>query len=249
MPLQHFNVQKGVDKVKKALWMYMMLGVGLLVLAPSAKATSLSPPTSATSPDALPVGCFVPVIGATGCPTILVADATGTFTGSTSASGLYIAGTWNEVVLADSTNVWCPYCLDFEFQLINNSGNDAVNTISWSDFTGYDVDAGYNSLFAYIGFPNSTAPSSVVDPTTVDENSSGTVDFYFPNPGQIAPGSGSAILVIETNAMDYQPGTIGLINSSVASIDAFAPAPEPVTFSLLGLGLLGLLGLRKKAAA
>jgi len=230
-------VQKGVDKVKKSVWIYMALVVGLLFAASSAKATVLTPGMSGAIPDGLAVGCF----GGLGCPTTLVAD-----TGPVPYAFGGTNGTIEEIVLLDSTpNAVCPSggCYDFEIEVLNNAGADNVGRVTTTNYTGFATDVGYDSLFSLIGlWPTS---GGYVMPATVDRVSADVIGFNF----SIPVGSSSDILEIETNATSYTTGLISVIDGGAANVNGFAPGvPEPATLSVLGIGLLSLLGLRKKNA-
>lgn len=54
----------------------------------------------------------------------------------------------------------------------------------------------------------------------------------------LAPGSNSALLVVQTNAAFYQPTIASLIDGSVASVASLVPTavntPEPSSVVLLG---------------
>jgi len=230
-------VQKGVDKVKKSVWIYMALVVGLVFAASSAKADNFGFGTGPAGPaDALAVGCF----GSVGCPTTLVAN-----TGVMPFSSPSISGNIEEIVLSDTGNVFCSGCLDFEIQVDVNNGPDSIGRVTTGSFTGFEVDAGYDSIFSTI-FGNNTG--TAIAPNTVDRNTLDTIGFNF-NGGGITVGNSSDILEIETNATSYTTGAIGLIDTIPTYVYGYAPAvPEPATLSVLGIGLLGLLGLRKKNA-
>lgn len=237
-------MQKGVDKVKKSVWIYMALVVGLLFAASSARAYDFGFGTGpAVAPDALPVGCFVPGVPApgSGCPTTLVAD-----TGPTPYAFGAISGTIEEIVLLDTTpNLVCPSggCYDFEIEVLNNAGPDTVGRVTTTNYTGFAVDAGIDSIYGSIGlWPTS---GGMVAPATVDRVTADTIGFNF----SIPVGSSSDILEIETNATSYTTGLISVIDGGAANVTGFAPGvPEPATLSVLGIGLLSLLGLRKKNA-
>jgi hypothetical protein len=59
-------------------------------------------------------------------------------------------------------------------------------------------------------------------------------------------------LEIETNAKSFTTGSIQMIDSSVASVQGFAPSsvPEPgsISLALLGGALLGIVGRRRRTA-
>lgn len=214
--------------------MYMVLAVGLFVAMPSAKATVLAPGASGL-PDIINVPAF-------GSGSTLVAYRTGTFSDGT------ISGTYEEAVVSDTTNPYGSGDFDFEIAINPNTGTDAVGRVTETGYAGFSTDVGYDSLFCGIEFCGS---STLVAPTAVDRSlSGGTIGFTFAS-GALAPGDSSYILEIATNATSYtSSGTAHFIDGGDAAIADFAPSvPEPTTLSLMGMGLLSLLGLRKKSNA
>jgi PEP-CTERM motif len=95
-----------------------------------------------------------------------------------------------------------------------------------------------------------------VAPQLVDRVTAGTVGFSFNAPFTIpvSPGTTSTVLIIQTNATNFEPGAANIIDGSVASVGAFAPSgtttrptPEPSSLMLFGTGLLTVAGaLRRK---
>jgi len=229
-------VQKGVDKVRKFVWMYLALAVGLLIAAPSAKAILLGPGGSG-APDVLSVPTF-PSAGAT-----LVAYTTGTF-----SSGL-ISGSYEAAVIKDTSGV-NPFGIgdfDFEIAINPNTGPDAIGRVTTTNFAGWLTDVGYDNLFCGILYCGS---ATLVAPTSVDRGVLGdTIGFNFGSfvAPTLASGDSSYILEVATNATSYTKGTINILDGGAATVTGFAPAaPEPATLSILGIGLLSLFGLRKK---
>jgi hypothetical protein len=141
--------------------------------------------------------------------------------------------------------------LDFYYQLdLSADSATPVSTLSASDFIGFTTDDAFLTNGSSLG-------TVFVDgsflPTTVGNNSDGSVtDFYFGNPNpsnDITPGSDSVVMVISTNATQFTNGNAAVIDGGTATVAAFQPGtgvPEPATYGLMGLGLIGLVGLRRR---
>jgi hypothetical protein len=156
--------------------------------------------------------------------------SSGTFTANATA--------W---VYSDTGNIFCAGCLDFVYMVTRTGGNDAIERITAGDFAGYSVDAGVVTGSA--GFA----------PISVDRNGSGgVVGFNYQGAANLTDSQFTQLLVIQTNALSFVPGLLSIQDQQAANGIGFAPAPEPISMSLLGAGL-GLVGLarfrRKKVTA
>ena len=170
------------------------------------------------------------------------------FTATNSLGQTTITGEYQAMVYADPGNNFCAGCLDFfVFVESNTTSLDDIERITLAAFGQYQTDVGY-----------STGPGSIpggVAPATVDRSSNGNViGFNFSNLPGVPPGGESAMLEIQTNATKFMSGTLQIIDSSVASVAAFAPCPTPeagsISLTLLGGLLLGVafIGRRRRAA-
>jgi len=171
------------------------------------------------------------------------------FTATNSLGQKTITGKYEAMVYSDPGNTFCAGCLDF-FVIVesNSTSTDDIERITLADFGAFLTNVGYS-----IG--TGSLPSGV-DPSTVDRSNNGNViGFNFNEPSGVPPGGETQVLEIETNAKSFMTGTLQIIDSSVASVNAFEPCgvvPEASSISLTLLGglLLGLgfIGRRRRSA-
>ena len=175
-----------------------------------------------------------------------LANISGTFTGTNSLGQTTISGKYDEAVYADPSNTFCAGCLDFFlFVESNSSSTDSIARITLASFGSFLTDVGYTT-------GKGGNPGGVI-PSTVDRSGNGSVvGFNFSTLTGVGPGGQTQELEIETNAKSFTTGSIQMIDSSVASVQGFAPSsvPEPgsISLALLGGALLGIVGRRRRTA-
>jgi len=196
-----------------------------------AHATILSPTgSSPVAPSAFGTAVTGPFLANTGLQD---------FTATNSLGQTTITGEYEAMVYSDPSNTFCAGCLDF-FVLVesNSTSTDDIERITLASFGSFLTNVGYSA--------GKGSPSGGVDPGSVDRSASGSViGFNFTSLPGVAPGQETAMLEIQTNATQFMKGTLQIIDSSVASVNAFEPCattPEAssVSMTLLGGALLGL---------
>jgi hypothetical protein len=162
-----------------------------------------------------------------------------TVSGSDPADNL--AATYTESVYADASNTFCAGCLDFVIQ-VSDTNTDVVDVVSAGSFAGFMTNVGYSSPGV-----------SYISPASISRTggTGAVVNFSFAG-NDITDGKTSAYLIIQTNALTYGAGTVGILDQGSFQGAGFAPTPEPNMAALLSVFAIGILGIayrRKKNAA
>jgi hypothetical protein len=157
-----------------------------------------------------------------------------------------IQGTLISTVIAnDLSNPFGGLTFTYEV-LVSPNSLAAVTGFTVGNYGGFLTDASYGDAFA--GGGGNIAIIAGVPPNTVDRSlPPGNVIGYDFFPG-ILPGQGSALLVVQTDAQQWLPSLASVIDATAATVPSLAPTPvpEPVTFALVGMGILGLTLIRKR---
>jgi len=151
--------------------------------------------------------------------------------------------------------------LDFYYQFTNNASSvDSVSRITMTNFGAFTSNVGFTSQ-DIDGASGNTGPAGTANfsqtgtmqaPSLANRPSQGTLGFNFGNgivtSDMINAGETSRILVIRTNATNYNNGSTSTINGAVSTYQTFAPTaiPEPGTYALMGAGLIALGLVRRK---
>jgi hypothetical protein len=186
----------------------------------------------------------------TAVPSTLLASMSVPFTTSTSFdSGTLISAVYRE----DGSGT-----LDFYYQVVLNSTSTACGTANQpacdpiARETNVDFNNGgtWTTWAATRGDAVGPFSAGTVFPMTADRNAAGNVfafSFAPPDGAKIQPGQTSAILIVSTDAKSYTSGFSSVIDGGVTTVGSFEPAavPEPISFALVGGGLLLLGGIRR----
>jgi hypothetical protein len=147
------------------------------------------------------------------------------------------SGTVVESVGNYSQNPFGAKDMSFEYQFNVSSG--VVEHISGASFSGFQTDVaqvmgtGPLGLAGNVGIDHAsrTAPPGRV------------VEWNYSANG-VGPGGISYILMVNTDALDFGTGTLGLLDGGGAQFLGYAPAsptPEPASFILFGGTLIGVV--------
>jgi len=129
--------------------------------------------------------------------------------------------------------------LTFVYSVTNN-GPDSLERVTTNDYAGFQVDACY-------------VTSAVAPPTYISRDLVGDVPgFGWFSPSGVLPGTTSPVLILRTNALQYGPDSVGIIDGAAITVEGLlgplpggGSTPEPASLGLLGIGALALLRRRR----
>jgi len=217
--------------------------LALMALAPAAYASVIAPggcvglgtvscPGSVTNFSTAGI-FFQSVLGDTGVETL----AAGTLTGS-----------FREIRLTDGITGG----LDFLYQ-VRRTGlapGDPIGTLSTGAYTGWITDVGYCPACSAGGeLLTPLNDHAHIAPDFISRGASGADIVFHLGASGIGDSDESFVLVIKTNATRSFAGTSLVGDGTRASARSFAPTqvPEPTTLALLGMGLAGVVMLRRRS--
>jgi hypothetical protein len=203
----------------------------LLLAVPAVHGTPLAPGSQVvlSAEAALPAGSYA------------FSPTTAAISGVNALGEIRFTGTLTFAVYRESATGF----LDFLYQYHNNtSARDPVQQLSMTDFASVSTDVTHLTTTP-TGFTSGTVIPQIA---TRSFGFGSVVSFDFPTPNSIAPGQTTEVLVIHTNATQFDLGTTNLIDGGVASVITRSPrsAAEPATLTLFGGGLLGLMGFVRR---
>ncbi len=134
----------------------------------------------------------------------------------------------------DDPSVWGDEVLAFGFDIVN-SDSSIVSLDSWAVGFPFDDDSAFHSDTDVAG---STFPG-----LTDDDILLSTLSFSALSPGNVTLGISSDILDPNEGLVYFFGGNVDIDSSIDVNV---APVPEPATVLLVGAGLIGLAGSKKK---
>jgi hypothetical protein len=226
-------------KVTKRLALAIVPVLALLMSARGAEAVPLIPGAPAVPPDAIVF---------TGAEVVL-ASVVRTWAANSNHTGEVRAAVLNEGAANPLGG------LTFVYQLANSAASrDAIGRTT-------DFNFGLFLTHAHIAFNGSALGGAFTDGTqnvqSVDRSGDGNVVGWnftgagVPDAERLDPGETSLVMIIRTNAPDWDPGFTSVINGGTDDVDTFQPAPaapipEPAALLLFGTALAGLASLRRR---
>jgi hypothetical protein len=174
----------------------------------------------------------VPVFGDSAPTGTVLQDVVTSF-----SSGAW-AGTLRTVVIRDNS-VANFGNIDFLYQITRTDPDPFMQhdiaRLSVANYANYLTNVDYTT-----GMIDGIA-SGLETIESVDRKVPGTIGFNFSGSGLMA-GQSTVWMFVKSNSTDIGMGNAHVIDDATADVSTFAPAPEPTSMTLLGLGCVGILG-------
>jgi hypothetical protein len=155
------------------------------------------------------------------------------------SSGVLQGTLVSSVISGDTSN---PFAgaggLTFTYQiLVSSLSADSASQISVSSFASFQTSTSYNNTGSYAG-------TELPDYMSRSSGAGNVVRFTFLT-SPIGAGASSALLVIQTDALNWTYTTAGITDGQTVNVNSYAPlaVPEPASCALILMGLT-VAGLR-----
>jgi hypothetical protein len=144
----------------------------------------------------------------------------------------------SSVISGDTSNPYGLSSLTFTYYIVLSAlSPDAASALSIASFLGFQTDMSYSGAGVAPQFFSRSGDGEVVRFSFILDD--------------INPGQTSALLVVQTDAVNYDITSAGILDGQPASVTSLAPltvVPEPTTFALLLPGLLALRLIKRRNA-
>lgn len=197
--------------------------IAAALIAPAALAVPVAPNSAVVNPAGQ-----APSIGVSVAPTLVQPFVTPTFSGTLTS----------DVYVNDPQNPYGPGMMTFHYVVSNDAlSANAIQRLTVNDYVGWFTDMTWQ------------VPGAM-SPAVVNRDLSGDViGFVFagfvPGHTTLNPGLTSMVLVVHTNAPNWQPTLASVIDGFTATVPSYAPVPTPGAGALLGAGLFAAARRRR----
>lgn len=154
----------------------------------------------------------------------------------------------SSVVTNDSSNPFGLNDLTFIYQFSINSNSGPVHPgtgFSVGNFSTFSTDVSYLAGTGIAPFTFNRSGESPTEGDTLAFSFAQILSFTV-----VAPGTNSAMLVVQTDATQWAPSISSIIDSSafpdIATLAPVDAVPEPTTIALTGFGALAFAALKRR---